>query len=122
LLTQHEKTLLDLKDFEKELQSFDFIYGTYVGKLRYLSQKLYEKCEGKSLSKQEMALEDFIISGFDRSKVTSMIYSIYQNHGRVLGFPEGLPNGVSLKSCAECIKEGLKTYFVPKEVKSETMI
>jgi len=77
LLKQHESTLLDLKESEKELQSFDFICRNYEGELKYLCQKLKEKCEGKSLSKQEVALEDFIISGIDRSKVASMIYSIY---------------------------------------------
>jgi hypothetical protein len=51
-----------------------------------------------------------------------MIYCIYQNNGRGLGFSEGLPNGISLKSCSECIKEGLKTYFVPEAVKSEVVI
>jgi len=51
-----------------------------------------------------------------------MVYIICQNHGRGLGFSEGLPNGISLKSCSECIKEGLKTYFVPEAIESEGMI
>jgi len=51
-----------------------------------------------------------------------MIYRIYPNHGREIGFPEGLPNGMNLKTCAECIKEGSKTYFVPKEVETEIVI
>jgi len=36
LVKQQEKTLLDLKESEKELQSFDFIYRTYEDKLKYL--------------------------------------------------------------------------------------
>jgi len=50
-----------------------------------------------------------------------MIYSIYKNNGKGIGFSEGKPNGISLKACCECIKEGLKTFFVPKGVKSVTV-
>jgi len=52
LLKQHEKTLLDLKESEKENESYDFICRTYEGKLKYLCQKLKEKCDEKPLSKQ----------------------------------------------------------------------
>jgi len=76
----------------------------------------------KPLSKQEITLEDFIISGIDRSKVVSMIYSIYKNNGKGIRFSEGKPNEVNLKSCCECIKEGLKTYFVLEVVESEIVI
>jgi len=62
------------------------------------------------------------MSGIDRSKVAYMIYSIYQNNGKGLGFSEGMPNEISLKSCSECIKEGLKTYFVPESVESKVVI
>jgi len=91
-------------------------------KLKYLCQKLQEKCDGKSLSKHEIALEYFIISGIDISKVTSMIYNIYKNNGKGIGISEGKPNGISLKACCECIKEGLKTYFVPEGVESEPVV
>jgi len=37
-----------------------------------------------------------------------MIYSIYKNNGKGIGFSEGKPNGISLKACCEYIKEGLK--------------
>jgi len=37
-------------------------------------------------------------------------------------FPEGIPNEINLKSCCECIKEGLKTYFVHEGVESEIVI
>ena len=76
----------------------------------------------KPLSKHEITLEDFIISGIDRSKVVSMIYSIYKNNGKGIRFSEGKPNEVNLKSCCECIKEGLKTYFVLEVVESEIVI
>jgi len=75
-MKQQEKTLLDLKDYEEGIRGFDFICKTYEEKLKYLCQKLQEKCDGKPLSKHEIAFEDFIISGIDKSKVASMIYNI----------------------------------------------
>jgi len=54
------------------------------------------------------------MTGIDRSKIDSMIYGIYQNSGRGLGFTKGKANVVNQKSCSECFKEGLKTYFVPE--------
>ena len=122
LMKQQESTLLDLKASEEGLRGFDFICKTYEDKLKFLCQKLQEKCEGKPVSKHEIALEDFIISGIDRSKVASMIYNIYKNNDRGIGFLEGKPNGISLKVCCECIKEGLKTYFVSEGVESDTII
>jgi len=89
-MKQQESTLLDLKASEEGLRGFDFICKTYEEKLKFHCQKLQEKCNGKSLSKHEIALEDFIISGIDRSKVASMIYSIYRNNGKGIGFSEGL--------------------------------
>ena len=54
--------------------------------------KLQEKCSGKTLSEHEIALEDFIISGIGRSKVASMIYSIYKNNDKGIGFSDGKCN------------------------------
>jgi len=96
LIKQHESTLLDLKASEEEL--------------KYLVQKLQEKCSGKTLSEHEIALEDFIISGIDRSKLASMIYSIYKNNGKRIGFSYGKSKG------------GLKTFFVPEGGKLETVV
>jgi len=50
-----------------------------------------------------------------------MIYIIYKNNGKGIGFSEGKPNGISLKACCECIMEGLKTFFVSKGAMSETV-
>jgi len=69
LMKQHESTLLDLKAFEEGLGGFDFICKTYEEKLKFLCQKLQEKCNGKPLSKHEIALEDFIISSIDKAKL-----------------------------------------------------
>jgi len=51
LMKQQESTLLDLKASEEGLRGFDFICKTYEEKLKFLCQKLQEKCNGKPLSK-----------------------------------------------------------------------
>ena len=35
---------------------------------------------------------------------------------------EGKPNEINLKACCECIKEGLKTFFIPEGAKFETVL
>ena len=60
---------MDLKASEEGLRGFDFICKTYEEKLKFLCQKLQEKCNGKPLSKHEIALEDFIISSIDKAKL-----------------------------------------------------
>jgi len=122
LIKQQESTLLDLKASEEGLIGFDFICRTYEEKLKYLVQKLQEKCSGKTLSEHEIALEDFIIFGIERSKVASMIYSIYKNNGKRIGFSYGKSKEISLKTCCEYIKGGLKTFFLPEGVEPETVV
>jgi len=51
-----------------------------------------------------------------------MIYSIYKNNGKGIGFSEGKLNEIHLKACCECIKEGLKTYFVLQGIKSDVVV
>jgi len=121
-MKQQESTILDLKAFEERLRGFDFICKTYEDKLKFLCQKLQEKCTGKPLSNHEIALEDFIMSVIDRSRVASMIYNIYKNNRKGIEFSEGKSNETNLKACCECIEEGLKTFFVPEGVKFETMV
>jgi len=113
---------LDLKASEKGLGGFDFICKTYEDKVKFLCQKLQEKCSGKPLSNYEIALEDFIMYGIDRSRVAYMIYNIYKNNGKGIGFSQGKSNETNLKACCECIKEGLKTIFVPEGGKVETVV
>jgi len=50
LMKQQESTLLDLKASKEGLKVFDFICKTYEDKLKFLCQKLQEKCNGKPLS------------------------------------------------------------------------
>ena len=83
---------------------------------------LEEKCNGKSLIKHEIILEDFIMSDIDRSRVASMIYNISRNNGKGIEFSEGKPNEISLKACCECIKEGLKTFSVPEGAEFEIVV
>jgi len=122
LMKQQESTLLDLKASKEGLRDFDFICKTYEEKLKFLCQKLQEKCNGKPLTNHEIALEDFIMSGIGRSRLASMIYNIYKNNGKGIGFSEGKPNETNLKACCECIKEGLKPFFVHEGVKIETVV
>jgi len=51
-----------------------------------------------------------------------MIYSIYKNNGKGIGISEDKPNEINPKACFECIKEGLKTFFVPIGAKLETVV
>ena len=44
-----------------------------------------------------------------------------ENNDKGIGFSEGKPNEISLKACCECIKEGLKTFFVPEGSMFETV-
>jgi len=122
IMKQQESTILDLKASEEGLRGFDFICKTYEKKLKFPCQKLQAKCNGKSLSKHEIALADFIMSGIERSRVASMIYNIYINNGKGIGFSDGKPNEIILKACCECIKEGLKTFFVLESAKFETIV
>ena len=96
LMKQQESTLLDLKASKEGLRGFDFICKTYEEKLKFLCQKLQEKCNGKPLSNHEIAFENFIMSSIDRSRVASIIYNIYKNNGKGIGFSEEKPNETNL--------------------------
>jgi len=85
-MKQQESTLLDLKPSEAGLRGFDFICKIYEEKLKFLCHKLQEKCNGKPLRNHEIALEDFIMSGIEKSRVASMIYNIYKNNCKEIGF------------------------------------
>ena len=106
-----------MEKLEEEKVSYDFILQEYEKKLKHLFQKLNDKCSEKPLSKQEIFLEEFIMIGIDRSKVASMIYGIHRNKSKGIGFTDGKPNEVNLKSCLDYIKEGLKAYLCQKLIK-----
>ena len=64
---------------------------------------------------QDVALQEFISTGVNRTKVASMIYSINQNNKK--GGSEN-SSGVILKPCSD--KEDLKTHFVSESEKVNT--
>ncbi|XP_039683849.1 uncharacterized protein [Medicago truncatula] len=115
---------LDLQKEKSKDKSKKSSFNTrkFIKQIKKSLMKLQEKCNGKSLSKEEIALDEYIMSSIDISKVASMIYSIYRNNGKGVRFSEGKPNEISLKACCECIKKGLKTVFVPESAKSETVV
>jgi len=49
------------------------------------------------MSEHDAALQEFINTGIDRTKVASMIYSINQNNKKGIGFIGGNSSGVILK-------------------------
>ena len=65
-----------------------------------------EKGVDKTMSEHDAALQEFINTGIDRTKVASMIYSINQNNKKGIGFTGGNSSGVILKPCSG--KEELK--------------
>jgi len=79
-----------------------------------------EKGDSKPLSEQDAALQEFITTGIDRTKVASMIYSINQNNKKGIGFAGGNSSEVILKPCSDNTKEGLKIHFVSEFEKVNT--
>ena len=77
-----------------------------------------EKGVNKSLSEHDAALQEFISTGIDRTKVASMIDSINQNNKKGIGFIGGNSSGMILKPCFG--KENLKTNFVSEFEKVNT--
>jgi len=77
-----------------------------------------EKGVSKPMSEHDAALQEFINTGIDRTKVTFMIYSINQNNKKGIGFIGGNSSGVILKPCSG--KEELKTHFVSESEKVNT--
>ena len=74
-----------------------------------------EKGVNKPMSQHDAALQEFINTGIDRTKVASMIYSINQNNKKGIGFTRGNSSEVILKPCSD--KENLKTHFVSESEK-----
>jgi len=79
-----------------------------------------KKGDNKPLSEQDAALQEFITTGIDRTKVASMIYSINQNNKKGIGFTGGNSGEVILKPCSDNTKEGLKIHFVSESEKVKT--
>jgi len=79
-----------------------------------------KKGGNKPLSEQDDALQEFITTRIDRTKVASIIYSINQNNKKGIGFTGSNSGKVILKPCSDNTKEGLKIHFVSESVKVNT--
>jgi len=77
-----------------------------------------EKGVNKPMSEHDAALQEFINTRIDRTKVASMIYSINQNNTKGIGFTGGNSSEVILKPCSD--KEDLKIHFVSESEKVNT--
>jgi len=110
---QQYMKLLRLRDsIKNELGILQFEYNN----LKIVT----EKGDNKPMSKHDAALQEFITTGIDRSKVGSMIYSINQNNKKGIGFTGGNSGGMILKPCSD--KEELKTHFVSESEKVNTAL
>jgi len=67
LLKLHEKTCLKMENIEDQNKYF---------------KQMTDKWSKKPLSKKDIALQEFIVTNIDRSKVASMFYSVYLDNGR----------------------------------------
>jgi hypothetical protein len=82
-----------------------------------------DKWSKKPLCEQDIALQEFIVTGIDISKVASMIYNVRRKKGEGIGFTEefGKPN-TTHPPCSDCIKKGLNAYFMSEADKTEVVI
>lgn len=81
---------------------------------------LVKEASDKSLNEHEMDLQEFIINGFNRTKLASMIYGVSRSKWEGLGYSQkyfnprfeilSKPTNASSSSSA---KKGLNSYFVP---------
>jgi len=100
---QHYIKLVKLHDSTKnELDVLQYKYNN----LKIVT----EKGVNKPMLEHDDALQEFITTGIDRTKVASMIYSINQNNKKGIGFTGGNSGGVILKPCSD--KEEMKIHFV----------
>lgn len=74
----------------------------------------------KTLDEHEMTLQEFIIIGFNMTKIISMIYGVSISKGAGLVYsqkPFNLRSGTLIKlikhSSSSSVKKGIDSYFVP---------
>jgi len=97
LIREHERTHLKMTDLEEENRYF---------------KKMTDKWSNKPLCEQDIAVQEFIVTRIDRSKVSSMIYGVKGNKGEGICFTEeiGKPK-TTLPPCFHCTKKGIKAFF-----------
>lgn len=73
----------------------------------------------KPLDKNELALQDFIISGYERTKLVSMIYGVSKSKGEDLGYhqkPYNRKTNILMKPLnpfsLSTTQKGLNAYFI----------
>jgi len=95
---------------KNELDVLQYKYNN----LKIMTKKGYNK----PMFEHDVALQEFITTRIDRTKVASMIYSINQNNKKGIGFTGGNSSEVILKPCSD--KKELKIHFVSETEKVNT--
>lgn len=82
----------------------------------------------KSQDKNETSLWDFIISGYGRTKLASIVYGVSKSKGKGLGYPQKPYNSrfnilvkPSDPSSSSTTEKGLNAYFLSAAKKVKTM-
>jgi len=124
LLSLYENQSSELKKYKQRYIKLAKLHDSTkneMGILQYEYNNLKiatEKGVNKPMSEHDVALQEFINTGIDRTKVASMIYSINQNNKKGIGFTGRNSSGVILKPCSD--KDELKTHFVSESEKVNT--
>jgi len=124
LLSLYENQSSELKKYKQCYIKLAKLYDSTKNEMKILQyeynnlKRTIEKGVYKPMFEHDAALQEFINTGIDRTKVASMIYSINQNNKKGIGFTGGNSSGVILKSCSG--NEELKTHFVSESEKVNT--
>lgn len=113
------KNHFDIKT--NELKSLQIRYDDLEG-----SQS--EKVSNKPSDERELSLKEFIISGFNMTKLYSMIYGISWNKGEEIRYSQkhdnssmGTLNKPIESSCSSSAKKGLYFHFVQSADKAKVL-
>jgi len=124
LLGHYENQSFELRKVKQRYIKLVNLHDSNKNELDVLQYKynnlkiVTEKGDNKPMSEHDVALQEFITTGIDRTKVASMIYSINQNNKKGIGFIGGKSGGVILKPCSD--KEKLKIHFKSESEKVNT--
>lgn len=82
----------------------------------------------KSIGEHEMALQEFIITDFNMTKLASMIYGVSRNKGEGIGYSQKRFNPRSeilikpiKPSSSSSANKGIDSYFVPDVDKAKVL-
>lgn len=89
---------------------------------------LIKDISDKPLDKYELALQEFIISGFERTKLASMIYGVSKSKVEGLGFHQKPYNSMteilvkqSDPSSSSTSQKGLNAYFMSATINGKVL-